>query len=164
MVLRKNWLGRVTGLFLLIGGAAGCGGEGTGGRESLAAAASPSSTAPVETDVPAEADEATIARLHARALADALGLDAPTEERVRAAIESRWQKVQQEIDARRDAMLPVDEEQVTDVIAAHQRALDAEVADIIGPARRAAFAGYGGRMDEPAPATSAPAAASQEAR
>lgn len=164
MVLRrKHWLGRAAGLLLIIVGAAGCGGEGTGGRESLAAAATPASTAPVETAIPAEADEATVARLHARALADALNLDAATEDRVRAAIEARWTRIQEELNARRDALLPIDEEQVTDLIAAQQRALDAEIADLIGPARRAAFAEYGGRMDDPAPATT-PTPSSQEAR
>lgn len=118
----------------------------------------PTSTASVSTAAPPEdlfgttageaREEAALVDELARHLATELALDPGRAERVRAAIAASWSGVREEISRRAAANEELSEETVSLLLEERQRALDLELAALLTPAERTAFAELGGRLEE----------------
>lgn len=130
---------------------AGCGGGGGSSPASTAApVASSSPVDPLGFSAAQLAEEQAMLDELAQVLQAELGLDAERAARARALIAASWERTRLEVARRMESCESLEEEAVLDLLEARQRALDVELAAIMTPAEREAFAALGGRHAEEA--------------
>lgn len=128
---------------------AGCGGGGGSSPASTAAPVASSSPADPLGFSPAQvAEEQALLDELAQVLQAELGLDAERAARARALIAASWERTRLEVARRIESCESLEEEAVLDLLEARQHALDVELAAIMTPAEREAFAALGGRHDQ----------------
>ena len=77
-----------------------------------------------------------------------LALDAAQAERAEALLRRAWSDTRAEVARRLEALEPLDEETVSELLEARQRALDLELSALLTPAQQERFRALGARLEE----------------
>lgn len=126
-----------------------CGGGGGSSPASTAAPVASSSPAdPLGFSPEQVAEEQALLDDLAQVLRAEVGLDAERAARARALIAASWERTRLEVARRIESCESLEEEAVLDLLEARQHALDVELAALMTPAEREAFAALGGRHAE----------------